>query len=688
MYLLLITSFTAIFISCYILTKLFFNNRGSALLIIISTLLYFLPTMAGALGILRPYALITFALITLLATVYTYLYLSRSYDKRNEFKYIEIKYCARPVRLEILFVVIPAICSLLWISIFAVQSINHKIAAYYIPPYPWDVVEYHFPHLVEAMQSGSLWTTIWAHYPMGCEMFHSWGFVFLRNDALVYPTHFFFSIIFIFFSGFVLHILCFRDEKALSGTEIIAYLIMTVSLLLFPPLFDMQFNQIGKNDIAMSAFIMAALCFLLQCITETSKSETFEQNILLLGMALGIASGIKPPGVLYAGFFLVILLKDSFSKKISLYPIFVVSLGILLLAVFWYIRPFIMLGGIPPDGAEQSIVYNLYKGLDLLLKGRENILFSLSMVFCLIMWVVWHNKDVRMRVANYTLAASIVILCITPYGAFNKTSIQLRLAPATIPLVIIISLATFLRLIVKVREEYKTYALQEPISWSYRRKAVLAGLLFGLSSVAMIAVSFLGPLKSKPLWAWSFRGLIIICFLAASLYIYNSLKAIKDYTLSMSRYLLYVMTFIIVVIALVFQIIHYKPSGDLPGYNEDTSVYRWVYANIRGKTICVLGLRAHGLYGKEFTNRVFYGGYSDGTTLENWLSMINREKPDYLIIGRDYAQHEGWYDYRPFPRDVGKIPTMPEIFHLVFSDNHAMIFRIEPSFYSPSSRMR
>ena len=269
MYLLLMISLTAIFISAYILTKLFFNNRGSALLLLISVLLYLLPTIAGALGILRPYFLITFALVALLISVLTYIFKWKSYDKPNGFNYISIKYCARPMTLEMLLVVVPAICSLSWILIFVVQSIRHKIAHYYIPPFPWDVVEYHFPTLVNAIQSGSLWTTFWAHYPMGCEMIHSWGFVFLRNDALVYRTHFFFSIVFIFFSCFILHILCFQDRKALSGTEIIAYLIMTVLLLLFPPLWDMQFNQIGKNDIAMSAFIMAALYFLLQCITET-----------------------------------------------------------------------------------------------------------------------------------------------------------------------------------------------------------------------------------------------------------------------------------------------------------------------------------------------------------------------------------------------------------------------------------
>ena len=266
MYILLMISLTAIFISAYILTKLYFNNRGSALLLLISVLLYLLPTIAGALGILRPYYLITFALGALLISVFAYIFNRKSYDKPKVINYISIKYCARPTALEILLVVVPAICSFSWILIFVVQSIRHRIALYYIPPFPWDVVEYHFPTLVNAIQSGSLWTTFWAHYPMGCEMIHSWGFVFLRNDALVYPTHFFFSIVFIFFSGFILHILCFQDRKATSGTAIISYLIMTVLLLIFPPLWDMHFNQIGKNDIAMSAFIMAALYFLLQCI--------------------------------------------------------------------------------------------------------------------------------------------------------------------------------------------------------------------------------------------------------------------------------------------------------------------------------------------------------------------------------------------------------------------------------------
>lgn len=682
MYILLMITLTAIFISAYILTKLYFNNRGSALLLIISAMLYLLPTIAGALGILRPYSLITFALVTLLISVLIFIFNRKYYDKLFDLNCIPIEYRARPLTLEALLVVIPAICSLSWISFFVLQSVRHKIAHIYIPPLPWDVVEYHFPHLVNAIQSGSLWTTIWAHYPMGCEMFYSWGFIFLKNDTLVYATHFFFSIIFLFFSCFILHILCFQDRKALSGTDIIAYLLMTVMLLLFPPLWDMHFNQIGKNDIAMSAFIMAALCFLLQCITDTSRNETFGQNILLIGMALGIISGIKPHGLLYSAFFLGILIKGNLSKKASWHSAGVVSLCILLLAVFWYIRPLIMLKTIPPTGIDQTVIYNLNKGLHLFLNGRENIQFSLSIVFCLIMGVIWHNKDYKVRVAIYTLAASIVIFCLTPFSALNGTDMQLRLAPATIPLVIIIAVATFLRLIVKADEENSAYQLNEPNSWTYRRVTIWASVSLGLVSVAMMAISLLGGLETKPRWVWNLRGLILIGFLATSVYIYNSVKAVKNYKLSVSRSHLAVTSFIIVLLTLVIQIISYEPLGDLPGYNENTSVYRYVYQNFRGKSLYLLGLRPYGLYGKELSNRVIYGGDSHNTELEGWLSLIKQNKVDYLVIGRDYAQHEGWYDFKPFPSDLAKIMAMPNIFKLVWSDDRAIIFSIQPSLFN------
>ena len=195
-----------------------------------------------------------------------------------------------------------------------------------------------------------------------------------------------------------------------------------------------------------------------------------------------------------------------------------------------------------------------------------------------------------MRVVNYTLAASIIIFCLTPFSAFNRTDMQLRLAPATIPLVIIIAIATFLRLIVKVGEENKAYQLKEPNSWTYRRGTILAWVLLGLGSVAMLAISLMGGLETKPRWAWNLRGLIIIGFLAASLYTYNSVKAIKDYKLSISRSFLSVISFFMVFITLVIQIIFYEPPGDLPGYNENTSVYRWVYQNIRWKNSLPRGL--------------------------------------------------------------------------------------------------
>ncbi len=673
MYLLLMISLTAIFISAYILSKLFFNNRGSALLIISSCLLYFLPMVAGALLILRPYYLFIFALAALLLSIVAFSIKLKSLDRSIEINSIAITYCRRPIALELLLVAVPILGSFLWIILFVIQSMRHNIAHYYIPPLFWDVVEYHFPNLVNAVQSGSLWTTHWAHYPMGGEMFHAWGFSFLRNDALASPTHFFFSILLIFFSGFILHILCFQDRKALSGAEIVAYLIMTVMLLLLPPLWDMHFNQVGKNDIALSAFIMAALCFLLQCTTETSESKTFRQNILLLGITLGIIAGIKANGVLYAAFFFGMLLKDSFFKRIPGRAVVVAGLCVLLLAGFWYLRPLIMLGRIPPSGVHESVLFKLNHGLRLFLTGRENLLFSLSMGFCLIMGVIWHHRDLRLRVANYTLAASIVIFWLTPYGAWDG-NMQLRLAPGTIPLVIIMGLATFLRLVVKTEAP-----LREPNSRTYRQAAIMGWVILGLGSAAMLAVPLMGGLGTKPRWAWNLRGLILTGFLAACLYIYNSVKPLKDYQLSLSRSFLSATAFLMVCLTLVIQAHSYRPSGDLPGYNENTSVYRWVYQNIRGKTICLLGLRPYGLYGQEFSNRVIYGGDSENTTLEVWLSHMKHGKVDYLVIGRDYAQHEGYHEYKPFPSDLAKVQASPD-FKVAWSDDRAIIFSIAPSF--------
>lgn len=670
--------FTAIFISAYIFNKLFFNNRGPALIILIAALLYFLPTIAGALGVLRLYFLITFALTTCLISILCFVFLRKRANNGNKFDYIPIKYSARPLVFELLLILFPAICSILWILVFGSESVRHKITHTYIPPFPWDVVEYHFPHLVDAIQTGSLWTTIWAHYPMGCEMFHAWGFVFLRNDALVYTTHFFISAVFIFFSCSILYLLCFQDNEIISGKEIIAYLTLIMMLLLCPPLWDMQFNQIGKNDIAMSAFIIAALYFFLQSLNNASTSETFWPNLLLIGISLGISSGIKPNGMLYSIFFLAMLFKASFDKKVPWYSVGVVGLCILFLAGFWYLRPLIMLGTIPPAGVDQTVVYNLKRGLKLFISGRENLLFSSSVAFCLIMGVIWHKKDFRMRLANYSLAASLAIFCITPFSALNKTDMQLRLAPAIIPLAIIIAMATFLNLIMRPSEGNKASQLSKPNVWTYRRAIFMACVLFVLSTVAMMSIPLISGLATKPRWAWNLRGLIVIGVLVGSLSLYNSTQAFKDYKFNIFRRFLYVMVFFIVIITMITQIIFYKPSGDLPGYNENTTVYRWVYQHIHNKTIYMIGLRPYGLYGKDFSNRVIYGGYSSQPESKEWLSLLKPEKVDYLVIGRDYDQREGWYEYKPFPGDIEKILAKPNIFKLVWSDDRAMIFKIDP----------
>jgi hypothetical protein len=104
-----------------------------------------------------------------------------------------------------------------------------------------------------------------------------------------------------------------------------------------------------------------------------------------------------------------------------------------------------------------------------------------------------------------------------------------------------------------------------------------------------------------------------------------------------------------------------------------------VYQNIHNKTIYLLGLRPYGLYGRNFSNIVIYGGPSSRPDSKDWLSLLKPGQVDYLVVGRDYAQHEGWYEYRPFPIDIEKILAQPDKFKLVWSDTHAMIFKIYPS---------
>ena len=45
----------------------------------------------------------------------------------------------------------------------------------------------------------------------------------------------------------------------------------------------MYFNQIGKNDLAMSAFIIAALYYLLQFILNNSKSASYVTKYFIVG---------------------------------------------------------------------------------------------------------------------------------------------------------------------------------------------------------------------------------------------------------------------------------------------------------------------------------------------------------------------------------------------------------------------
>ena len=220
-----------------------------------------------------------------------------------------------------------------------------------VHPLSWDVVSYHFPNVVDYMQTASLWTTRgpFSVYPGGNEALQLWSFVFLRSDALV-GLNYAISVVGLFLVALLI------SRQTLPKLHPFGLLISTLVLwgaVLSLPAFRLRLLEVGRNDIELGLWLLAVL-WSLQLYTNRPALKARMGWMVISGICLGMAVGIKPQAIYWIPGIVAIVAMPWFPapersrpiasklRAVSLYG----SIPAVLLGGFWYVRNLVQQGSL------------------------------------------------------------------------------------------------------------------------------------------------------------------------------------------------------------------------------------------------------------------------------------------------------------------------------------------------------
>lgn len=504
-----------------------------------------------------------------------------------------------------------------------------------VHPLSWDVVSYHLPNVLDYLQSRSLWTIQgpYGHYPGGNELLQLWSFIPLRLDSLLGFTTASLVLGVLLVSTLLLHtVLADRPAFERGVCTILLWLVC----LAVPTFQDLLFD-LGRNDITLTFWQLVALWGLVRAAQAPQHPRGW---LLLTGISVGMAIGIKPNGLYYLpGLAALILLPgfpalDGQQPRLSKLRAILVDLVLpaLLLGGFWYLRNLLRLGRLsPPEqlqaAANLSIARNLLNPA--LYQPNVPLLFCL---FCLVVTgltlLLRRSQPGRATLPLGLLAGfnaiALLALILIPSGAGYLAGssqvflIQLRYSAALIPVTMILALA----LLMQLWEQWQAGRPELPALLARFQRLATPNS----TSRTIAALMGLGAL------------------------------------------------------VLALQISTYRPPQGLPGQEgivfpgggPASQVYAWVQQHVADQTIYAVGLRPYGLYGFPFRNRVVYELSSEGWQYDHGLAMLRRFRPQYIVICVDPFS-------RTAPQDLARLAQQPQAFPVVYVDPLAIVFRVTPA---------
>ncbi len=501
-------------------------------------------------------------------------------------------------------------------------------------PLAWDTVSYHLPGFIEFWQHHSLWSMEGPY--------QSYSFAFeLIGNFLSHPffAHWGLRLAHAFAIALLVAAMATigkqmagtdRSPKGTSWTRRSATLF---AVGFWASIFPTELIQIGKNDVFMTAGLVAALAFTLQ-VGQADRDGNARNRLLvvLAALALGLAVGTKPSALAFVPFFAgaAALLhsggsgldRASIRRAITARPnalpamVMVVSIS-LLLGGFWLARNVLMLGQLSPiKGAwRTTLAANL---------GRPS-LYDLNPSSTLFL---------------------VGLLAIVPASLLARSSRRSGASATPLRLLLgfhLVACAAFaLTPHVVARQGLSTSAWQLRLGMPL---FVSAGIIYGFMLIALSA-SFTRLRRSTQA---VLASLALLALLAVWPYRWRAIH-VPDAAA------------------------HLRVKG-LPA----TQAYDWIARQEPPLRIYAAGLRPYGLYGPGWQNTLFYDLHSTAMAdIEAGVARIavvaNEFRPDLIAISVDPHPYTGG---PAKPITVQWMQQRPALFEEVFSDETVSIFRVD-----------
>lgn len=497
-------------------------------------------------------------------------------------------------------------------------------------PLGWDTVSYHLPGFIEFWQNHSLWSVEGPY--------QSYSFAFeLIGNFLSHPffSHWGLILANAFAVGLlvVATALIARDSTAIvrpSGQSSLAWLSTAlIAIGFWASVHPAEIAHVGKNDIFMTAGLLASLAFILQ-ISRGGRGDDLRDwsLVVLASISLGLSLGTKPSALAYVPFFALataVVLgggvtrgSGSVRRKMLRGMALVASIS-MLLGGFWLFRNLVIFGRLSPvkNVWQTSLVANISNPA-LYEINRGSILFLIGLLATApgLLLILAQRRRTRGSVTPLHLLVGFhLVACaafaLTPHAVFRHdldTSVwQLRLG---MPLF------------------------------------VSAGLIYGLLAADL----------SARFSSWRFPSRVTLASL--------------------------------LLLALIMPWpIHWQAnqSPALVGHDRikglpQTEVYAWIGRQESALRIYSAGLRPYGLYGPGWSNTLFYDLHS--TAMSKLRSGVARIaavtvwfRPDLIIISVDPHTYTG---SPTKPITVQWLQQRPTLFDEVLSGETVSIFRVKP----------
>jgi 4-amino-4-deoxy-L-arabinose transferase-like glycosyltransferase len=237
--------------------------------------------------------------------------------------------------------------------VVGVESAYLALVVYVMPSASWDSLTYHLPAVAAWLQGDRILVTpliILANvYPMNGELGFLWVGSLTRSDLLIDGVPFVFAVI-----GAVAVAALARSVGVSRPGSFVA-----ASLYLLTPLVLAQATT-NYVDLVLPGLYLAGYALLLRYLIAEShgitgapgSSDARLAELVLAGIALGLAAGSKSTGAMYAAIAVLVLLanavwwrrRNGLPWRACLVRLGVFALPIIAFGSFWYVRTWIEYG--------------------------------------------------------------------------------------------------------------------------------------------------------------------------------------------------------------------------------------------------------------------------------------------------------------------------------------------------------